>query len=145
MEKKLDGAQWVLDSSGTVLSMLCAMHCLLLPLVITWLPSLGLAWLSQGWVHLLLLGMVVPVFVMAMLRGTREHGQTWVLLPGVAGLASLLAAVVWGHALHMEGALTLVGSLLLTASHAANIVSCRQHCQSVPVSSETQCASSSLE
>lgn len=64
-----DSTQVALDSSGTILSLLCAAHCLLLPVLIAMLPSLGLQWLAQGWVHITLLVLVVPVALIALTRG----------------------------------------------------------------------------
>ena len=120
--------QVALDTSGSVLSLLCAAHCLLLPALIALLPSLSLKWLMQGWVHILLLGLVFPVATFALVRGYQNHKQQWILYTGGAGLLLLLVAVLWGHALHAEAALTLVGSLLLVASHFGNFRACRKYC-----------------
>lgn len=120
--------QTALDTSGSVLSLLCAAHCVLLPALIALLPSLGLKWLMQGWVHLLLLGLVFPIASFALVRGYQNHKQSWILYTGGAGLALLLVAVIWGHALHAESAMTVAGSLLLVASHAGNYRECRKAC-----------------
>jgi len=132
--KDTDKTQMTLDTSGAALSLLCALHCLLLPTLITLAPSLKLGWLAQGWVHITILVLVVPVVIAALWRGYSQHKDYTALVVGGLGLLSLVAAVVVGHALHIEGTLTLIGSIMLIAAHTINYIMCRKHCEQNKVS-----------
>ena len=112
------------DRFGFAASMLCAIHCAALPLVIALLPSLGLGiWLDQGFeqvfvVFASLLGLSTVVL------GYRRHRVVralWLLLPGlgVLWLAVLYAPLhqsLVPHAVAMTFGGTLVG-----LAHLANL------------------------
>jgi len=112
------------DRLGATGSLLCALHCAALPLLIAVLPSLGVAtWLDDGFergfvVFATLLGLFTLVW------GYRRHRAVralWLLLPGLAalwlgiGLDALHEAVV-PHAVAMTFGGTLVG-----LAHIANL------------------------
>lgn len=114
----------LLDRLGATGSLLCALHCAALPLLIAVLPSLGVAtWLDDGFergfvVFATLLGLFTLVW------GYRRHRAVralWLLLPGLAalwlgiGLDALHEAVV-PHAVAMTFGGTLVG-----LAHIANL------------------------
>ena len=80
-----------LDRLGATGSLLCAIHCALLPLVIALLPSLGIAtWLGDGFergfvVFATLLGLFTLIWGYRRHRAVRALG---LLLPGLATLWS---------------------------------------------------------
>lgn len=115
--------KYTLDTLGGSLSFACALHCLALPVLLIFWPSLK--WMTSEWVHQLLLLCLVPVAAYALISGYRKHHQGVVLLLGGAGLVNLVVAVLWGHALHLETPLTVVGSLALVAAHVINIRQCQ--------------------
>lgn len=112
------------DRFGFAASMLCAIHCAALPLVIALLPSLGLGfWLDQG----LEQGFVVFASLLGLstvVLGYRRHRAVralWLLLPGlgVLWLAVLYAPLhqsLVPHAVAMTFGGTLVG-----LAHLANL------------------------
>lgn len=118
------------DRIGATASMLCAVHCALLPLVIALLPSLGIAaWLGEGFEE----GFVVfaTLFgLFTLVTGYRKHRALRALRLLVPGLAILWFGVLyaplhhslWPHAFTMTLGGTLVGlahlaNLKLTAVH----------------------------
>lgn len=80
------------DVVGIFLSVLCAIHCATMPLLIAALPTLGLSWFEQPWVHQVLFAGCLLLAGNAVLRGYRVHRRPFV--PGVAaaGLALLAAS-----------------------------------------------------
>lgn len=115
--------QW-LDRLGAAGSLLCAIHCALLPLAIALLPSLGVALLAgdgfeQGFVAF------ASVFGLGVLAWSyRRHRALRALALLLPGLAALWLAVLYPplhhsvlpHALVMTAGGTLVG-----ISHWANL------------------------
>ena len=114
----------LLDRLGAAGSLLCALHCALLPIVIALLPTLGIAlWKGDGFeqafvVFATLLGMVTLVL------GYRRHrvGRALALLvPGLAVLwLGLLADAL--HAQPLAHAVTMtIGGTLVGLAHLANL------------------------
>lgn len=109
------------DRLGIGLSALCAVHCLLTPVVLSLLPLWPTLHAMNAWVHPALLVLITPVIVGALRRARcTGHGATAVLL-GV-GFLVLVGAWwghnVWGHVGERLG--TLAGSGLLIAGHVLN-------------------------
>ncbi len=106
----------VLDSSAVGLSLMCLIHCLLLPVVSAFLPVAGV-WAEAEWIHQLLVLTALPITALAILRhGTSKVGFSFVI-PAMLGLALLLAAG-FAEPLHdYEVLLTTVGAVLLAGAH----------------------------
>jgi hypothetical protein len=117
----------VLDSAGIFASGLCIAHCLLLPLVASILPLFIGEALLQPAVHFGMLATVVPIALVALIRGYRGHGQIFVLAAGAIGLLGLLTAHPVAHTLGGHGwerLLTVVGGVFLSGAHLLNIRAC---------------------
>ena len=111
------------DRFGFAASVLCALHCALLPLAVALLPALGLN--VGGWIDFdqafVVFATVLGVTTLTV--GYRRHRafRAWaLLLPGLA--------LVWGGAftrLHDHGlahaAIMVAGGLLLAAAHLVNL------------------------
>jgi len=120
------------DQIGMGLSILCAIHCLMTPVLVVLFPALGLL---EGPVefHFLIAPFIVLVGSLAFWRGYRRHMRQKILISGCVGLTlvgvSLLITDGAHH--HIETtALTAIGSLILIVTHWRNIQLCRcQTCQ----------------
>lgn len=110
-----------------VLSGLCLVHCLALPLVFAALPFVaGLA--DSHW-HLPMLALALPVSVAAIVIGYRRHGNRSVVVGAALGLGLLVSGATLGHAWLGETAdriLTVSGALLLAAVHWQNSLRLRE-------------------
>lgn len=120
-------AQW--DRWGLWLSSLCAIHCLLTPLLVLALPVLG-GFFEQEWVHLGMAFFVVPVGLIAFWSGYKHHRQIRVLSLGVVGLTLVGLASVLPHEMveiQELDVVTIMGSICLIAAHIVNRRACFCH------------------
>ncbi len=121
------------DKTAVVLSIACALHCLVLPLALVLMPSIATLSLADESFHQMLLLFVVPVSVLAMTLGCRKHRSRLVATSGLLGLGLLLSAVLLGHDLLGElgeKALTVLGAACLVFGHIQNYKRCKKsECQ----------------
>lgn len=122
--------QEITDKVSIGLSLLCAAHCLALPLILILLPSLTALQLEDETFHVWMLVAVFPTSIYALTVGCKRHKRYRLLALGVAGLTLLILAVLLGHEItgeYGEKALTVLGASLIAAGHFANFRLCQQH------------------
>ncbi|MEH6415979.1 MerC domain-containing protein [Pseudomonas sp. CGJS7] len=110
----------LLDLSAIGLSGLCFLHCLALPLLAAFLPSLT-AWTQIEWLHIAFVAFAAPVTALA-LYSARRSGS---LRRGIVALAAIGLACLIAGATHAIGdaaelPLTVIGSVLLASAHVGN-------------------------
>ncbi len=114
-----------LDGTAAVMSSLCLVHCLLLPLALALSPMLaaGVAdELMHGpvWVHWLLIALAAPVSVYALWRGAQLHRNRYPWMLALLGFV-LMAAGALAHGLGaIEAVLTVVGGVIVAFAHWRN-------------------------
>ena len=116
------------DAAAVSLSLLCAVHCLATPILITLLPSAIALRLEDEIFHLWMLLGVVPISTIALTLGCNDHRNLGVACIGALGITMLCSAALLGHDLLGEGgerALTLLGAGLIAGSHIRNFTLCR--------------------
>jgi hypothetical protein len=118
------GPRSVLDRLGAVGSLVCAIHCALLPLLIAILPSLGIAaWLGDDFERgFVLFATMLGLF--SVIWGYRRHGAVRALGLLVPGLASLWTGVLYDplhHALVPHAIAMTLGGTLVGLAHLANL------------------------
>ncbi|AWO01308.1 hypothetical protein DLD77_06200 [Chitinophaga alhagiae] len=120
-------SKWSLDTLGIGASLVCAVHCVALPLLITALPLLGLEVLENENLEYALLALSFVVGCTALWRGyLKHHRRVAPLVLFAAGFAGLLA----GHFLmpeNWEPFVIAAGAGLIVWAHLRNIKACR-HC-----------------
>jgi hypothetical protein len=97
------------------MSLACAVHCLLTPIVVTLLPLIGHQLHESHWVEALLVGVAAAIGYLTLGYHYRRHGR----IAPLAILTSGLAAIVLGHTVLPEQAglpVTILGSLLLAGA-----------------------------
>lgn len=120
--------QFFADKTAISLSLLCAVHCLAMPLLVLSIPSLTSLGLDDEAFHLWMLVAVIPISTLALFMGCKKHRRKSVVLIGGPGLAVLCAAAFLGHDLlgeFMEKALTVLGATLIALGHVWNYRLCR--------------------
>lgn len=121
-----------LDALGGALSILCAIHCLLVPVALPFLAAVvGNIWFEGG----MMLGALV-LGGLALSHGFRWHGFRWPMWSFFAGMVSLVVGnwVLTGgeplccafrdghdHSVHpLSFALVALGGVLILAAHITN-------------------------
>jgi carbon starvation protein CstA len=123
-------ARQLTDKFAISLSMLCAIHCLLLPLLLVALPSFGALKLQNEAFHFWMLAAVIPTSIYALTIGCKKHQRYRLLSWGISGLILMLMAVFFGHDIagkSGEKILTLLGAILVIIAHWGNFRRCQQH------------------
>lgn len=80
------------DLAGLVASIACAIHCAAMPLVIGYLPMLGLSWLADESFHRVMAVVCFALALSAFLPGWKRHGSLAPALFGSIGVGLLSAA-----------------------------------------------------
>lgn len=75
------------DMAGMLASVACAIHCAAMPMVIGYLPLLGLQWLANESFHQVMAFVCLAFGVSAFIPGWRKHGS---LVPACVGLAGIV-------------------------------------------------------
>lgn len=111
----------VADRVGATASLLCALHCALLPLLLAALPALGLGFLGEHWFEAAFTGFAIVLASTTLLLGWRRHRRWQALALLVPGVLALLA----GLALHGTGlvhaVLLATGGTLVALGHLVNL------------------------
>ncbi len=117
------------DKLAIGLSITCAVHCLVMPIILLLLPSIAVLQLNNEAFHLWMIVAVVPTSIYALFMGCRRHEHYRLLVIGSLGLAFLILAVVLGEKTlgeFWEKALTLTGAVVIAFGHYQNFRLCQQ-------------------
>ena len=120
----------MLDKLAVVLSSICMAHCLALPFLLTLAPITQGAFLDEQTFHLVMLVIILPVSLVALTIGCREHKDTLTIILGACGLLTLGITAIFGHDLFGitgERLVTSLGGLILAAAHIQNFRVCRNN------------------
>ncbi|MEM1223771.1 MAG: MerC domain-containing protein [Verrucomicrobiota bacterium] len=83
-----------LDKIAVSMALLCAIHCLVTPLLLVLLPIISTTFFVHEDFHLWMLLLVLPTTTFAIFMGCRKHKDRWVASFSAVGLSILLLAVV---------------------------------------------------
>ncbi|PSL49541.1 MerC mercury resistance protein [Chitinophaga niastensis] len=116
-----------LDTLGIGASLICAVHCALLPLLLTVLPLLGSHMLENEKLEYGLLSLSFLIGCVALGRGYfRRHRRMVPLLLFAVGFALLMT----GHFLYAAGwwppVIIAIGAAIITGAHMLNLRKCKQ-------------------
>ena len=89
--------QIIADKTAISLSVICTLHCLVLPFVVVMLPALAALNLQDETFHLWMVIAVIPISLLALTMGCKKHRDYRVPFLGVTGLSLLILAVVLDH------------------------------------------------
>lgn len=114
----------LLDRLGATGSLLCAVHCAVLPLLIALLPSLGIAaWLGEDFERGFVL-FATALGLFSLIWGYRRHRGVRALRLLIPGLALLWVGVVYPplhHAVVAHAITMTLGGTLVGLAHVANL------------------------
>ena len=121
--------QALTDQTSIGLSLACAVHCLLVPVLLVAVPSLASLPLESETFHVWMIVAVLPFSTFALTLGCKKHKRYKILILGLLGLTSLVLALVLEGLVGQAGEklLTLLGAGLIAWGHIANYKLCQQH------------------
>lgn len=117
-----------MDAAAVVLSGVCLLHCLALPIALTVLPIVNVTLLDESTFHLIMMAVILPISIIALTIGCRQHKDKLTLVLGSVGLGILTITAIFGHellGLTGERIVTSIGGLILAAAHIQNYLCCR--------------------
>ena len=139
-----------LDKFAISMSVICAVHCLVTPLIVTLLPIISTTfWVHENF-HLWMVFLVVPTTSAAMFMGCRKHKDKAVAFLGATGLSFIVFVAIYQYSFHVANpdavcgvcpsctqlglgsffnitnVLNSVGGLFLASAHFRNFKLCRQ-------------------
>ncbi|HIE85311.1 MAG TPA: MerC domain-containing protein [Gammaproteobacteria bacterium] len=117
-----------MDTAAVVLSGVCMLHCLALPIALTILPIVNVTLLDESTFHLIMMAVILPISIIALTIGCRQHKDKLTLVLGTVGLGILTITAIFGHdllGLTGERIVTSIGGLILAAAHIQNYLCCR--------------------
>ena len=136
-----------LDSLAISMSVVCAVHCLLTPILIITFPILATTlWVHEDF-HLWMLLLVLPTTSLAVFLGCRKHRDKFVVGLSSIGLACLFAVSMYetffhlnpslqqgAHCVHCAQAnlfnasnfINVMGGVFLASAHVRNYRLCRR-------------------
>ena len=117
------------DKTAISLSVLCLVHCLLVPSFLVFLSGYISLSYNNELIHYAILFIAIPVSIYALITGVKNHNSYSYLYAGLLGIITLILAVtlgvqMWGEA--GEKILTTIGALLVAISHFKNYRLCRE-------------------
>lgn len=117
------------DFVGALTSFLCIIHCVSLPLLIVFVPSMASYFSDEGVAHYMLYSVAIVAALLSIAPGYRMHLKKAPLIWLGAGLASLgLATFAHDYLGHdYEPFIAVFGSLLIIRAHYLNHKLCH-HC-----------------
>lgn len=112
------------DMIGVALSILCAAHCVVTSFFIMSLPILARYYISNPYIHISLAILIIPIGLIAFVKGFRHHRRALVLTLGISGvlIVGLTPQLTHFFKLNLnEPWLLIVGSLILVLAHLLNL------------------------
>ena len=117
------------DKTAISLSVICLMHCLLMPSFLVLLSGYVSLSYNNELAHYAILFLAIPISFYALLTGAKNHKSYTYLVWGLIGLFTLIFAVtlgvqLWGEV--GEKLITSMGAILVAFSHYKNYKLCRE-------------------
>lgn len=123
LETNMNQLQTKADLLAVSLSILCLLHCFLLPLFVIAMPSIGALFFTNEAFHLWMVVAVIPISGIALYGGWKAHKILKVTILGIIGLIILISSALLGHDIlteRWEQSFTILGTLIITCSHLCN-------------------------
>ncbi len=129
-------SQGFVDSVGACISLSCAIHCMAMPLLVTFLPLIGLGFFVSEPAELVIIGGAVVLALGSIVWGIRHH-RRWraflVLIVGIAFIATahISAEGIYEVILHISGGISLASAHLVNRHLCKTCAACEEEHASV--------------
>ena len=134
------------DRFAILLSGICAIHCIALPVIASLIPMFAITIqhgyaLHEFWFHQFILIFILPVSVIALIAGYRVHHQILPVIISGVGLAVLVGVALFAGYLisHQliphdgETTVTVFGGLIHAIGHLLNLMASRKYHKACPI------------
>lgn len=112
------------DALGITASLACAIHCAVLPLVLSSLPVFGINIIDNAYFEYFMIVLALVIGAWSLFHGFKKHHHSWLpLLIFAAGFALLFCKQVW-HSYQLW--LLPPAVLLIVTAHYLNYRQCRK-------------------
>lgn len=119
----------LVDRVGATASLLCAVHCMLLPFVLALLPLIGLGFLAGHTFERIFVACAAALASASLLAAYRHHRHPqalFLMVPGIVLLVFGVAIDINAHVMiHTVSVVT--GGLLVASAHVTNLVLAHRH------------------
>ena len=118
------------DKTGAAVSWLCAVHCLAMPFVVSFLPLLGISFLAHEGIEYVIIGISIVIALLSLLPAYfKQHRKIRTLLLFVSGICFIIFADrLFDESITGKIIFVVIGASLVTAAHFINRRLCRS-CQ----------------
>jgi hypothetical protein len=119
----------VVDRAGATASLLCAVHCALLPFVLALLPLIGLEFLAGHTFERVFVACAAALASASILTAYRRHRRPHALILMLPGLALLLFGVAVNLDVHvvLHTVAVVCGGVLVASAHVTNLILAHRH------------------
>lgn len=117
----MKGFAKIFGHAGDCMTIACAIHCLALPVLISFLPAMGFKFLHHCWMESILLSLAIGFTLISLCWGYHTHRR-------LRAFAFLAAGAIWliiAHHTYHDTALSLLGGICLIAANLTNRKLCR--------------------
>ena len=113
------------DALGISASLACAIHCAILPLLLSSLPLLGINIIDNKWFEYVMIVITVVIGMYSLWHGYKKHHHRFLpLIAFLIGVLFLFAKQIW----HNQQIIFLsIALLLIIYAHLTNFRLCRVH------------------
>lgn len=119
----------LVDRVGATASLLCAVHCVLLPFVLALLPLIGLGFLAGHTFERVFVACAAALASASILTAYRRHRKPqalFLMVPGIVLLVFGVAIDINAHVL-IHTASVVSGGVLVASAHITNLVLAYRH------------------
>jgi hypothetical protein len=123
------GLASVVDRLGATASLLCAVHCALLPFVLALLPLIGLGFLAGHTFERVFVACAAALATASIIAAYRRHRRPQALLFMVPGILLLLCGILVDIDAHvlLHTVAVVCGGVLVASAHATNLILAHRH------------------
>ena len=128
-----------LDKTGAAVSWICAIHCLAMPFIVSFLPLLGISFLAREGVEYVFIAASIVIAAVSLLPAYfRRHGKIRTLLLFVTGIVFIIFSdILFEENFSGKILFVAVGAVCITSAHFVN----RRLCADCRNCDETHCRS----
>lgn len=129
------GLASVVDRVGATASLLCAVHCALLPFVLALLPLIGLGFLAGHTFERVFVACAAALATASIIAAYRRHRRPQALMLMVPGILLLLCGIVVDIDAYvlLHTVAVVCGGILVASAHATNLLLAHRHCATAHV------------